>query len=221
MSFLKRTTLLLLACILWHGAAVRMSAQTCAPPAGFVDNPHPTIASAEQLVARTEEITIDRPLSVVLSAVDKPLKDTFKKTGSLPIISGEYMLTNGEFGAPGSRRIICLTDRSTVEEEVLQSERDNNSSRFRYVVWNYTTEKARPISYGIGDFHYTAMDGGRTHITWTYSFKLKEHNFPGNLGALGCFLFRISFLDREYAALMRGVLNGYKTDAEQRPVGSN
>jgi hypothetical protein len=31
----------------------------------------------------------------------------------------------------------------------------------------------------------------------------------------------MGFLDRDYAAMMRGVLNGYKTDAEQRPVGSN
>jgi hypothetical protein len=153
---------------------------------------------------------------VVLGVVDKPLKDTFKKTGSLPTVSGEYQLTQSAFGTPGSRRLTCLTDGSTVEEEVLQSERDSDSRRFRYIVWRYTTEKARPIEYGIGDFHFSQLDGGRTHITWVYSFKLKEHNFPGNLGALGRFLFRKFFLDREYADLMRGVLNGYKSDAEQQ-----
>jgi hypothetical protein len=198
-----------------------LSAQTCAPALGFIDTPHPVIGGAEELVAHTEEITIGRALSVVLSAVDKPLKDTFQKTGSLPIVSGDYMLTKGEFGAPGSRRLTCLTDGSTLEEEVLQSERDQNSSRFRYIVWNYTTEKARPIEYGVGDFHYSDMGDGRTHIIWTYSFKLKEHNFPGNLGAFGRFLFRKYFLEREYADLMRGVLNGYKTDAELRPAGKS
>jgi hypothetical protein len=191
------------------------SAQTCTPPPDFVDTPHPAIAAAEQLVAHTEEITIPRPLAVVLKAVDKPLKDTFKKTDSLPMVSGEYQLTRSTFGTPGSRRLTCLTDGSTLEEEVLQSEGDNNSRRFRYIVWNYTTEKARPIEYGIGDFHYIQL-GGRTQITWVYSFKLKEHNFPGNLGALGRWLFRKYFLEREYADLMRGVLNGYKTDAEQQ-----
>lgn len=196
-------------------------AQTCTPPAGFVDTPHPAIAPAEQLVAHTEEITIDRPLSVVLNAVDKPIKDTFHKTGSLPIVSGDYMLTKGEFGPPGSRRITCLTDGTTLEEEVLQSERDDHLSHFRYIVWNYTTAKARPIAYGIGDFHYSATGGGRTHITWTYSFELKGNIFPGYLGAFGRFLFRVYFLDREYADLMRGVLNGYKSDAEQQPAGSN
>jgi hypothetical protein len=199
----------------------RLSAQTCAPAPGFVDTPHPVIGSPEEFVSHTEEITIDRPLSVVLTAVDKPIKDTFKKTGSLPIVSGDYMLTKGEFGASGSRRLTCLSDGTTLEEEVLQSDRDRNSSRFRYVVWNYTTEKARPIAYGLGDFLFSAMGTGRTHITWTYSFKLKDHAFPGSFGALGRFLFRKYFLEREYADLMRGVLNGYKSDAEQRTVGKN
>ncbi|HET8921407.1 MAG TPA: hypothetical protein VFN26_00275 [Candidatus Acidoferrum sp.] len=104
--------------------------------------------------------------------------------------------------------------------EVLESERDEKASRFRYVVWNYTTPKARPIAYGMGDFHYSDIGCGRTHITWTCSFKLKEDKFPGSFGALGRLLFRLYFLDREYADLMRGVLNGYKTDAEQRPVGA-
>jgi hypothetical protein len=198
----------------------RLFAQTCAPPPGFVDSPHPVIGSPEEFVSHTEEITISRPLSVVLSAVDKPIKDTFKKTGSLPVVSGDYMLTKGKFGALGSRRLTCLSDGTTVEEEVLLSEGDQKSSRFRYIVWNYTTEKARPIAYGLGDFHYSDMGGGRTHITWTYSFKLKEHNFPGNCGAVGRFLFRKYFLEREYADLMRGVLNGYKSDAEQRTAGN-
>jgi len=212
----SKTSAILMTLLAWTSVAVSASAQTCVPPRGFVDTPHPVIAPADQLVAHTEEITIGRPLSVVLSAVDKPLKDTFKKTGSLPVVSGDYMLTPGEYGAPGSRHIVCLTDGSTLEEETLQSERDNSASRFRYIVWNYTSEKARPIEYGVGNFHYSDLGGGRTHITWTYSFRLKENKFPGSLGALGRFLFRIYFLDREYAALMRGVLNGYKTDAEQR-----
>jgi hypothetical protein len=216
MSRLRKLTVAALACLAWTSVAAGAFAQTCAPPPGFVDTPHPVVAPTEQLVAHVEEITIDRSLSIVLSVVDKPLKDTFHKTGSLPIVSGDYMLTKGDFGALGSRRLTCLGDGSTLEEEVLQSERDNRAHRFRYVVWNYTTEKARPIEYGVGDFHYSDMGDGRTHITWTYSFKLKKDKFPGNLGAFGRFLFRVYFLDREYAALMRGVLNGYKTDAEER-----
>jgi len=196
------------------------SAQTCTPPPNFVDTPHPAIVPVQQLVTHTEEITIARPLIVVLNAVDKPLKDTFKKTDALPTVSGEYQLTQTAFGTPGSRRLTCLSDGSTLEEEVLQSDRDMRSHRFRYIVWNYTTRKARPIEYGIGDFYYSQLDAGSTHITWIYSFKLKEHTFPGNFGSLGRWLFRRYFLEREYADLMRGVLNGYKTDAEQQVSGT-
>jgi hypothetical protein len=48
-------------------------------------------------------------------------------------------------------------------------------------------------------------------------FKLKSDVFPGELGAVGRWLFRVRFLDGEYAGMMKDVLNGYKQDAEQRP----
>ena len=69
--------------------------------------------------------------------------------------------------------------------------------------------------YGVGDFLYTDLGSGRTHITWTYSFKLKEDRFPGYLGAFGRYLFRVGFLDHQYAAMMRGTLDGTKANAEQ------
>lgn len=207
-----------LALFLSQGA---VRSQTCAPPPGFVETPHPAIAASDPFVSHAEEISIDRPLAVVLSAVDKPIKDTFKKTDSLPTVSGDYMLTKGDFGAPGSRRLTCLSDGGTVEEEVLESNLTSTSFRFRYVVWHYTSERARPIAYAVGDFLYSEIGSGRTHISWTYSFRLKESNFPGYLGAFGRFLFQKYFLEREYADLMRGVLNGYKSDAEQRPPGGS
>jgi hypothetical protein len=64
----------------------------------------------------------------------------------------------------------------------------------------------------------TAGDG-RTHIRWTYSFQLNRHRFPGMLGSLGDYLFRISFLDRPYAAMMRGVLVSTKADSERPADG--
>jgi hypothetical protein len=195
--------------------AGRLPAQSCVPPPGFVDTPAPAIAAPEQLAVHTEEVTIDRSLSVVLRALDRPLKDTIEKTKALPGVSGDYMLTTGSFGAPGSRRLTCLTDGSTLEEQVLQRERNSNSFRFRYVVWHYTSSQARPIDYGVGDFLYTDVGSGRTHITWTYSFKLNEARFPGYLGGFGRYLFRVGFLDHQYAAMMRGTLDGTKRNAEQ------
>jgi hypothetical protein len=56
-------------------------------------------------------------------------------------------------------------------------------------------------------------------VIWTYSFTLKDDIFPGNLDGLGRFLFRVGFLDWDYAAMMRGVLNGYKTTAEEQSGG--
>jgi hypothetical protein len=50
-------------------------------------------------------------------------------------------------------------------------------------------------------------------------FRFKDDIFPGNLGGLGRFLFRVGFLDRDYATMMRNVLNGYKTAAVEQPGG--
>jgi len=201
--------------------SVRQSAAAaCAPPSGFRDTPHPVIAPSEQLIAHTEEVLIDRPLSVVSDAMNKPLNQVLRGSDSLPGVSGDFMLTEGEFGAPGSRHIVCLSDGGSVEEESLQREETANSAHFRYIVWNYQTPKARPIAYGVGEFRSIEIDASHTRVTWTYSFRLKEGEFPGNLGALGRFLFRVGFLDRSYAAMMRGVLNGYKASAEQKPARS-
>jgi hypothetical protein len=193
----------------------RASAQDCSAPPGFTDTPHPAIARLEDLVSHTEEITVDSPLTVVLRAVDKPLSETIKSSTSLPGVTGSHMLTAGEFGEPGSRRLNCLSDGSTLVEQVLQTDQRNNATGFRYVVWNYTSSKARPIAYGVGEFTYSALDDSHTHIRWTYSFELNRHRFPGMLGSLGNYLFRISFLDRSYAAMMRSVLVSTKTDSER------
>lgn len=186
----------------------------CIAPAGFKDVPHPAIASLGQLVSHTEVIVIDRPLQAVSQAMDEPLHEAIRPSKALPGVAGDFMLTRGEFGAPGSRHIVCLTDGGSVEEESLERGESGNSAWFRYIVWNYQTPKARPIAYGVGSFRTVQMDGSHTRVTWTYSFRLKDDVFPGELGALGEWLFRVGFLDREYAAMMRGVLEGYKAAAE-------
>ena len=207
--------LVFLAVLIFARAA---DASSCAPPNGFQDGPHPVIATPDQLVSHTEVIVIPRTFSVVLDAMNKPLEKTINKSDSLPGVSGDYMLTQGEFGSPGSRHIVCLTDGTSTEEEALEREDLAISSHFRYIVWNYTTPKAKPIAYGVGEFRTVQLDAGHTRITWTYSFRLKTDVFPGELGAFGRWLFRVRFLDGEYAAMMKDVLNGYKQDAEQRPA---
>ena len=179
---------------------------SCVPPPGFRDIPHPAIAPVDQLVSHTEEVVIHRPLNdVIREAEQTSLNQAIRKSDSLPGVSGTYEL-RGSFGQPGSRRLVCLTDGSTTEEEVLENDRDNKSAQFRYVVWNYTTPKARPIAYGVGHFIRTDLGDGRTHVRWTYSFQLNRQRFPGCLGSFGDFLFRVGFLDGDYAQMMKRTL---------------
>jgi hypothetical protein len=93
------------------------------------------------------------------------------------------MLTRRDYGLPGSRRLTCLTDGSTFVEEVLKNVRDKKSAQFRYVVWNYSSEKTRPIVYGVGHFVPTDLGSGRTRVQWTYSFQLNRRPLPGLSGA--------------------------------------
>jgi len=121
---------------------------------------------------------------VLAEAEQTSLKQAIKKSDSLPGVAGTYELTSGGFGQTGTRRLVCLTDGTTTEEQVLMSTRTKSSAEFRYVVWNYTTPKARPILYGVGDFVRTDLGDGRTRVRWTYSFQLNRSRFPGYLGAL-------------------------------------
>src|ERR1700730_1776368 len=97
-------------------AALSAANAACASPPGFRDTTHPVIAPSEQLVAHTEEILIDRPLSVVSDAMNKPLTRPPRESTSLPGVSGDFMLTKGPWGARGPRHIVCLTDGGSVEE---------------------------------------------------------------------------------------------------------
>ena len=198
--------ILVAVCALW-AAGVGRAESGCVPPQGFKDIPHPTVAPVDQLVSHTEEIVINKPLAVVLAEAEQTsLNQAIKKSDSLPGVAGTYELTSGGFGQTGTRRLVCLTDGTTTEEQALMSTRTKSSAEFRYVVWNYTTPKARPILYGVGDFVRTDLGDGRTRVRWTYSFQLNRSRFPGFLGAFGDYLFRVTFLDREYAAMMRRTL---------------
>ncbi len=76
---------------------------TAADP--LLDMPHPVVAPMHELVARVEEIVIDRPLDIVIaSAARTKLEDAVANTSSLPSVAGTRVLTAGEFGAEGSRR---------------------------------------------------------------------------------------------------------------------
>ncbi len=68
---------------------------------------------------------------------------------------------------------------------MLQREQTSNSLRFRYVVWNYTSESARPIVYGVGDFHDSDLGDGRTQCGLDVLVHAESRAVSGRLGALG------------------------------------
>jgi len=181
------------------------AAESCVPPAGFVDTPRPEIAASAELVSHSEEVTIERPLAAVLDLNSKtPLR--INRSGALPGVSGIHRLNQGPFQA-GARRLVCLTDGSTASEEVLVWEQNPNATRHRYMVWNYTSPAFGPISYAVGEFVHTAVSDTRTHVRWTYSFKLKPQSDPRS--------FREQFMDREWVPYMRTSLAGKKQIAEE------
>jgi hypothetical protein len=187
----------------------------CVPPAGFVDRPAPAVQPFDRLVSHSESVVIDRPLAAVLRIVQATsLKDAIDHRSNLPGVSGTHMLTPGHFDRPGARRLTCLTDGSTVEEQIMVNRSGIGVAIFQYVVWNYTTDRARPIDYGVGRFVRTQSSDGRTRTQWTYGFALRQDQFPGRLGGFGQFLFRKFFLERDYATMMRNSLAGEKARSE-------
>ncbi len=184
------------------------------PPPGFVETPHPPVAGPERLVSHVETVVIDRPFARVAAAVDAmPLSRRHPPAAGLPGVVDTLALTPDGFGPVGGRHLVFLSDDTTVVEQVLENTRTDTAWRFRYVVWGYTTPAAKPLRYGLGDFHYVP-EGERTRLTWTYSFELKPDVFPGFLGVgLGGFLLKLAFLNGPYGAWMRAGLAAIKAGA--------
>jgi hypothetical protein len=183
----------------------------CEPPAGFVNPPLPKIAPLEELLSHTEERHIALPLAVVLQSANRPLR--IDATNDLPGVSGTFRLSDGPYGSVGARRLVCLTDGSTSVEEVLVTESTENSSRFRYVVWNHTNPKYRDVAYAVGEFVRTQPAPDRTTVSWTYRFALKS-----GVSAEERSRFQKVFLDQEFTVWMRTQMDRSPSDAEAVPT---
>lgn len=155
---------------------------------------------AAPMVSHTVTFELSLPASEFNERMARaPLEAFMPGTAKLPGVVGTRALTERPFGTPGAPRLVCLGDGSTATEEVLES---TPGRTFRYLVWNYSTEAARAIHYGIGTFSLTALDEQRTRVEWRYAFKLKDDRFPGSLGALGRWLMQHTFMDGDYAEMM-------------------
>lgn len=192
-------------------------AAACVAPVGYSKASPPTPLPVERLVTRVETIRIRAPLAVVLASIaETKLEDAIPRQRNLPSVTGTKLLTPGAFDFPGARRIVCLSDGSTLMEQLLENRVSATEARFRYIVWNYTSATARPISYAVGDFVRTQMPTGETHVRWTYAFKMNRTRWPGMLGFVGDQMFRWWFLDGDYAKMMRATLAADKQRAEKR-----
>jgi hypothetical protein len=164
-----------------------------------------TPLAGDTLVWREERFDVPRPVAeyypdFLVEAAH--LEQLLPGTQKLPGVDHNEDLTERTFPAVGSRRLVCLRGGGFALEEVLEL----RESGFRYLVSNYSVPAARSVSYGIGEFRFEPLSPSDTRVTWRYSFKLRDDRFPGSWGALGGWLFRWSFLDRDYAEFMRAGL---------------
>lgn len=192
------------------GMPLSSQSPACELPVGFVAPPRPEIAPLEDLLSRAEEIDVARAFDA--PAPNRPLEEAIRPTKDLPGVAGTVRLSDGGYGSVGSRRLVCLTDGSTAIEEVLLAEASDDSRRFRYVVWNYTSPKFRDVDYAVGEIVSAQPAPGMTRVTWTYRFALKS-----GLDAEERHRFRKTFLEGEFAAWMRSQLESGRSAAEAAP----
>ncbi len=209
-------SLFTLACFAFacHGAA----AQACEVPPGYIAPQAPIVAPMEDLLSRAETVDVRLALQPVVNAVAAlPMEDQVDPNSPLPRVVGTATLTQGDYGEPGSRRLVCLDDGSTMLQTVLDVESSGDSHVMRYQLWDYTSERSRAIDYSVGQFVYTMIGDDRTQVTWTQGFALKPDEIPGALGGIGRWLFRKNFLEEEYKTLMEGTLAHMKQTIEAGP----
>lgn len=130
--------------------------------------PHPS-PSADDDDYETSRIEVDFPVPrerLWEYMMNQPLERTLVGTKSIPPVVGATLLTP-EWGKVGSRRRVNLGDGSTSLEEILDVD---GHDRFRYMVWNFTSDAARAVEYAVGEFRWQSTPKG-THIVWTYRFR--------------------------------------------------
>jgi hypothetical protein len=158
--------------------------------------------ATDSLATRTIAFDVALPMSVFVRAFlyQGELSEFVPGTGTIPGVHHTEPLTALPYPEVGSVRLVCLEDGNSAEEEVLEQD----EKHLRYLVSNYTSPDVKPVAYGLGEFRFSPTEVG-THIVWSYSFKLRSDQFPGSWKALGRTLFRLRFLNADYADFMESV----------------
>jgi len=190
------------------GALIHGQSLACQPPDGFVNPLRPDIAPLEKLLSHTERKIVSQSLAEVMRGAARPLEEAIRPTKDLPGVSGTFRLSNGPYGTVGARRLVCLTDGSIAVEEVLLTESNGSTNRFRYVVWGYTNPKFRDVAYAVGEFVRTQPTPETTQVDWTYRFALKN-----GVSTEDATRFKTVFLEQQFALWMRNVLGTAETSS--------
>jgi hypothetical protein len=208
---MKKLLATLITAFSFMSAAVEASACNATP--GLTPPPVPTVEPDQHaLLAHTVTESINVSVDSFRQwFFQTPLEQMLTGTRRMPAVLGTAAVTEKRFPEPGSIRKVCLADGSSALETVTEL----TPGRFRYLVWAYTLEDAKPLLYGHGEFIMSA-NGNSTNLQWTYSFRLKGDHFPGYLGPIGRFLFRVSFLDRSYVEFMDTGMSTIKRLAENQ-----
>ena len=120
-------------------------------------------ARAEIEVARPCEVSFD------FAAANESFARVLLPMGPLPGITGAEWMDGSVEAKPGARRLIHLSDGTSIGEEVLAYDRP---ARHRY---RWLNPPAAPLSWlvrsGEGDWSFTPIGRG-TRIVWSYRFGL-------------------------------------------------
>ena len=81
-------------------------------PPGYLEIPPPAMAPTARLVERGDAIDIAKDRGSVVAALDDAdLSELMVAIPGAPGVTGAYPLTDGPFGAHGTRRLVCLSRR--------------------------------------------------------------------------------------------------------------
>jgi len=112
-------------------------------------------------------ISINAPLARVFSvAASMDARALIQKYGPLPGIV-EVSGHDAPWSAVGQSRKHALSDKSSVNEELIAFERD---SSFAYRISNFTGPFSALVREARGDWHFTTLGHAKTQIDWTYAF---------------------------------------------------
>lgn len=165
--------------------------------------PIPEALPIAELTSTTVTVVFDVPQEHMTEwFVELQLDKALPGTEELPGVLRTEPLSSGPWGVPGARRRVVLKDDSTALEQIVEAELPK---RVRYVVWNYTSDAAKYVEYGVGEFRFIPK-GHKTEVQWTYAFSPRGWPASWLLG---------SFVEGDYRDMMTKSLGVMKGLAEE------